>query len=576
MKKKQQPGLMAASVLAILIPGSYILYLISQSGELPNFDYWWITWNFYSVDGLSTNPFNWIFRANEHFLLIPSLLYALNIVATKGSNIGLSLMTWVLAWIQCHLLIALLPLKLRHSPLQFIFLILCIAIFSFTPAAAHNWMRGFSGVAWIGANLFVIASIFSLTKVAEAEKTNQNIAWIINSITLAIFASMTYSTSLALWPILCGLPILLRWKHSIIKFYFTTAILVVGTYFLTYQTPSTSPSLEKLSFAKSLTYFPVYLGAIFIKDVNYCLIIGLIGLICFVGLFGYWLFSQKYPKQSAWIPWLSLQIYAIGTAVMAAVSRSGFGVEQAGASRYASLPALFWVSTIILIVLWVRQQQPSAKMQGRFLTPLLAIVTLAILSMYRMGGEAAEAIAERATYQPLVALSVQLGILDVNLIQERVGNRPAAFIGLVDALKTNGLVPFNRDVKLDNFCAAFGEKIDPKLLSAPKEGVPGYFDIMTQLTPDAGRVMGWVGDPENQVKCIAILNQDNVVRGFALSGFSRPTVASLYGQAYAKSGWKGYTQISPTDKLLTAYASFKNRESWIALRNSQVLQKNLP
>ena len=44
---------------------------------------------------------------------------------------------------------------------------------------------------------------------------------------------------------------------------------------------------------------------------------------------------------------------------MAAVSRSGFGVEQATASRYATLPALFWMSTLVLTVLYVRQLQPT-------------------------------------------------------------------------------------------------------------------------------------------------------------------------------------------------------------------------
>jgi hypothetical protein len=194
--------------------------------------------------------------------------------------------------------------------------------------------------------------------------------------------------------------------------------------------------------------------------------------------------------------------------------------------------------------------------------------------MYGVGGETAMAIARRATYQPLVALSLQLGITDVTLIKDRVGNKPAAFIGLIDALKTNNLVPFNRDIKKHNFCAALATKIDPNLLSAPKDGVPGYFDTVTKLAPKAARVSGWVGDPENNVKCIAILNQENVVRGFALPGFPRPELVNLFGPSYEFAAWRGYIQTSPTDKLLTAYASFKNRKGWVALRNSQVINKN--
>ncbi|MEG4167252.1 MULTISPECIES: hypothetical protein [unclassified Microcoleus] len=581
MKVKQQYILIAASILGILIPASYILYLISQAGDLSNFDYWWMTWNFYSVDGFSTNLFNWIFRANEHFVLIPAIIYGLNIAVTQGSNIGLCLVAWFLAWIQCHVLIALLPLNLRRFPLQFISLVLCISIFNFTPAAAHNWMRGFSGVHWIIANLFVICSIFCLQSYATFLGTPgagtgtpplRN-GWVICSIIFGVLGCISYSTPLALWPILCAAAVVLRFPLRITYLYFIASIAVIGIYFLTYKTPSHHPSLTKINPLKTLEYIPTYLGGIFSENIIVASIIGIIGLIAATGFVGYWLFVKKVARPD-WLPWLSIQLYTLQTALMAAVSRSGFGVEQATASRYATLPALFWMSTIVLTVLWVRELQPTPRIQGRWLTPLFAVATVAIILMYGVGGETAMAIARRATYQPLVALSLQLGITDVTLIKDRVGNKPAAFVGLIDALKTNNLVPFNRDIKKHNFCAALDTKIDPNLLSAPKDGVPGYFDTVTKLAPAASRVIGWVGDPENNVKCIAILNQENVVRGFAMSGFPRPDLVKLFGPSYEFAAWRGYIQTSPTDKLLTAYASFKNRKGWIALRNSQVINKN--
>jgi len=602
MKIKQQYVLIAASVFGILIPASYILYLISQAGDLSNFDYWWMTWNFYSVEGFSTNPFNWIFRANEHFVLIPAIIYGFNIAVTQGSNIGLCLVAWFLAWIQCHVLIALLPLNLRRFPLQFISLLLCISIFNFTPAAAHNWMRGFSGVHWIIANLFVICSIFCLQSyttvllnkkealppdihsptlrgdelvgaVPPCPPPHLQNKWVIGSIVFGVLGCISYSTPLALWPILCAAAVVLRFPRRIAYLYFIASIAVIGTYFLTYKTPSHHPSLTKINPLKTLEYIPTYLGGIFSDNIIVASIIGIIGLIAVTGFVGYWLFVKKVDRPD-WLPWLSIQLYTLQTALMAAVSRSGFGVEQATASRYATLPALFWMSTIVLTVLWVRECQPTPRIQGRWLTPLFAVATVAIILMYGLGGETAMAIARRATYQPLVALSLQLGITDVTLIKDRVGNRPAAFIGLIDALKTNNLVPFNRDIKKHNFCAALATKIAPNLLSAPKEGVPGYFDTVTKLAPKAARVTGWVGDPENNVKCIAILNQENVVRGFAMSGFPRPDLVNLFGPSYEFAAWRGYIQTSPTDKLLTAYASFKNRQGWVALRTSQVIDKN--
>lgn len=585
MKVNPQYVLISASILGIMIPASYILYLISQAGDLSNFDYWWMTWNFYSVDGFSTNPFNWIFRANEHFVLIPAIIYALNIVITQGSNIGLCLAGWFFALLQCYALIALLPLKLRHSPLQFILIVVGISIFNFTPAAAHNWMRGFSGVHWIIANLFVISSIFCLQFYAKnfsvgavdgacppQPSTLQN-KWVIGSIIFGILGCISYSTPLALWPILSAVAVVLRFPRQVTYLYFAASIAVIGTYFLTYKTPSHHPSLTKINPLKTIEYIPTYLGGIFSENLIIASIIGIIGLIAVTGFVGYWLFGKK-SDRTEWLPWLSIQIYTLQTALMAAVSRSGFGVEQATASRYATLPALFWMSTFVLTVLCVRQLQPSPRIQTRWLTPLLGIATVAVILMYGVGGETASAIARRATYQPLVALSLQLGITDVTLIKEKIGNRPAAFIGLIDALKTHNLVPFNRDVKKQNFCAALDTKIDSNLLSVPKDGIPGYFDIVTKLAPSAARVIGWVGDPENNVKCIAILNQENVVRGFAMSGFPRPDLVNLFGPAYKSAAWRGYIQTSPTDKLLTAYTSFKNREGWVAMRNSQTINNN--
>jgi len=580
MKVKSEYVLIAGSVVGILIPASYILYLISQAGDLSNFDYWWMTWNFYSVDGFSTNPFNWIFRANEHFVLIPAIIYALNIVITQGSNIGLCVVSWFLALIQCHVLIALLPLKLNRFPLQFILVVVAISIFNFTPAAAHNWMRGFSGVHWIIANLFVICSIFCLQSYATVAGTGAGTGapplgdgWVIGSIIFGILGCISYSTPLALWPILCAAAVVLRFPRRVTYLYFAVSIAVISTYFLTYKTPAHHPSLTKINPLKTLEYIPIYLGGIFSDNIIIASIIGIIGLIAVTGFVGYWLFGKKVDRTD-WLPWLSIQIYTLQTALMAAVSRSGFGVEQATASRYATLPALFWMSTFVLTVLWVRQLQPIPRMQRSWLTPLLGIVTIAIVLMYGVGGETASAIARRATYQPLVALSLQLGITDVTLIKDKVGNRPAAFVGLIDALQTNNLVPFNRDIKKHNFCAELDTKIEPNLLSAPKDGVPGYFDIVTKLAPTAARVIGWVGDPENNVKCIAILNQENVVRGFAMSGFPRPDLVNLFGPAYKFAAWRGYIQTSPTDKLLTAYASFKNRQGWVAMRNSQIIKNN--
>lgn len=572
IKKKPNLAFILPTIIAALLPAIYVLNLISQAGHLLNFDYWWMIKNIYSIDGFSTNPFDWMFRANEHFVLIPAIIYALNILITKGSNIGLCLATFFLAAIQSLLLIKLLPEKLTQNRPIFALLIICISLFNFTPAAAHNWMRGYSGVHWVIANLFVIASIYCLKKTVEQASCPFQATpkkWATASIIFGILGCISYSTPLALWPILCAAAILMRLPQRIIIAYFSFAILVVGIYFLTYKTPSHHPSLSQVNLLDTLAYIPVYLSAIFTHNIPVALIIGSIGLILAAGFHLYWLLSKPL-KNKEFLPWLSIIIYTFGTALMAAISRSGFGIEQAIASRYATLPALFWLSLIVLTILWINQQKFTVKKKQYFLTPVVVLVTILSILMYGVGGKTAEAIALRATYQPLVALSVQLNIVDPVLIQEKVGNRPAAFIGLLDALKKHNLVPFNKDVKKDNFCAPLGEKIERNLLTnEPQENLPGYFDPITKYAETTGRVKGWVGTSD-KIKCIAILDRDKIVRGFAMPGFPRPDVEKIVGSEVKSSGWKGYIEASPDD-ILSAYVSFKNRPGWVVLRDKRSL-----
>lgn len=569
IKKTTKIGWWIATIIAILLPTLYVISWVNQGGELSNFDYWWILWRFYKPDGFSLNPFDWIFHNNEHLHLIPSWLYALNILLTKGSNIGLSYITIGLVLGQILLLRLMLPNSVKKSDSLFLFLTFCIAVFSFTPAAAHNWMRGFSGIIWISANLFVLIALFCAQKYAETLQKK----WIFASILSGFLGYICHSSSLGIWVILCGFSLILKWPRKVIATYFSATILIGFIYFLTYQTPSHHPTLSR-NLWSILHYIFVYLGAIFSHNIPIATWIGLGGFIISVILISYGLFYLQNDEKNSWFPWLGIQGHILVTALLTAISRAGFGIEQARSSRYASLPALFWLSLTVIVVLFIVQLPENFSFKNKLFAPLLGLFTILIILMYNLGGSVAQEIAERATYQPLVALSAQLGITDTQLIKLRVGNNPAAFIGLMDTLKIQGHVPFNREIKKENNCIPVGIQLDPKLLSKPQPSIPGYFDLVKKYTPTSAKVVGWIGDPSRMLHCIAILNQDNIVRGFAMSGFYRPDLGEQFGPGYNYGAWLGYTEILPGDKFLVAYASLKNKREWVALKNRQIIGPN--
>ncbi|WP_448561006.1 hypothetical protein [Trichothermofontia sp.] len=620
-----------ALILAIALPASYVLfYLLPQSGELPERDYWWVLANIYSLEGLSPHWDDWLTRNNEHLLFIPSVIYALNLFLTRGSNLGLCLATVGAALIQCLLLIRLLPSTgqrdtsrgrqsdspgSRSASGVTRLLILGVAIFCFTPVAAHNWMRGFSGAIWMTTNLFVVAAIFCFQPVLQQQispdarfepatppvKGDDHAAgvggrpvgsgrqdayptvnsqrlevqalrswpWVVLSLLWGGLAALSYSSSLALWPVLAVAVVMLRFRWPLRLTYLGAAIVVWGLYFLTYQKPAHHPDLASPSSLQTLVYIPRYLGWIFSDRPGTAIFLGTIGIGLCLGFAGYWLFTQGQRQRPEWFPWLAIQGYILGTAAMAAVSRSGFGLAQAQTSRYGSLPALFWLATIVLIVTAMQTWGANTRWRSRCLLALLALLLILIGNMYRIGVGIAQTIALQAAHQPLVALSLQLGVQDPAIVRAIVGNRPAAFFHLIPVLTARQLVPFSKDIRQHNDCVVIGHPLAPLAPDAPP--VIGAVTTEQWLADDVVTLEGWINAPRNSVRCLALVDQHSVTQGFALPGLQRAeNVIQVQGSTATVLGWKGYAQ-APENTAKSSdfgvYVAFNDRSGWVALRN---------
>lgn len=595
---------------------------------LPERDYWWVLANIYSLDGLSPHWDDWLTRNNEHLLLIPSLIYALNLFLSRGSNLGLCLATFGAALIQCLLLIRLLPTAVQCQTARATprdrwvtqLLILGVAIFCFTPAAAHNWMRGFSGAIWMTANVFVVAALFCFQQVLRQQfspdravkrtspraqgddrgepSTGQQEApgqsetdttldqphleawsfpdsrWIILSLVWGGLAVLSYSSALALWPVLALAVMVLRFRWPLRLLYPGVAIAVLSLYFLTYQKPAHHPDLASPGSLQTLVYIPRYLGWIFSDRPSIAVFLGTIGIGICLGFAGYWLLTGGQRQQPDWFPWLAIQGYVLGTAAMAAVSRSGFGLEQAQTSRYGSLPALFWLATIVLIVTAL-QTWGTARWRSRLLLAFLALLLILVGNLYRIGVGIAQTIALRAAHQPLVTLSLQLGVQDPEIVRAIVGNRPAAFFHLTPVLSAHQLVPFTQDIRQHNPCVPLGKPLPS--LAPETEAAIGAITTQQWLGDNVVTLEGWIAAPRNAVRCLAIVDQHQVVQGFALPGLQRTkNVIQVQGSTAAVLGWKGYAQQSAPRAAkgsetsdLKVYATFNDRSGWVALRNPQ-------
>jgi hypothetical protein len=542
----------------------FALYLALNAGKISSHDYWGIIGTVFSEDGFSSRPADWFVRQNGHILFIPSIIYALNIILTQGSNIGLTLTAWLLALLQTLILIKFIPATIqnRHTKIVLVF---SISAFCFTPAAVHSWMLGFSGVHWIAANLLAVAAIACLTFYYR----NQRFIWIPASVLLAALATVTYGTAVALWLVLCfGTVVLLpKWRLGLV-YILSTAIVYWGYYNyigsgVLNQNPESGQLISFFERISSLFLYTVtYLGAIFSTNLTVAFIVGFTGLLATVIIFGYLLFGNTKEIRLELYPWLLIQVYIVGNALITAIGRSHLGIEQTMTSRYATLPGLFWASLIVVVMYFLCQSAPKWSWFRH--GPIYLGTLLLILAMYPLGITRSKEFLHRISLQPLAMLSTNIGVPDDVAIYHAITISPGQFVTIVPTLKKYGHIPFDQK---DTSCGQLGETIPPSLIqeTASKQ-VNGYFDFIDRFSEDGFRTAGWAHSNQ-QIQCIIFLNKENIIRGFALPGTYRPDVADNFNISQY-TGWLGYARISSPDEQLNAYVLLTGKDKWIPLDNT--------
>ncbi|TXL21261.1 hypothetical protein BMR06_01450 [Methylococcaceae bacterium HT5] len=106
--------------------------------------------------------------------------------------------------------------------------------------------------------------------------------------------------------------------------------------------------------------------------------------------------------------------YVCGNAAMAALARSGFGIDQVFASRYGSLSALFWLAWIMIALTACLQLNLIYRKLSLFI--LLSLSSVIIINTYRVGQLVAAPLLERAEKKSLSLASIYSHAIDIELI----------------------------------------------------------------------------------------------------------------------------------------------------------------
>lgn len=341
--------------LVALGPMLHMSYLVRHySVEVPTLDDWEMA---SLIVDFHTGHLQWasIFaQQQEARTVLPKLIFILSAAGGHWDVRDQIMLSVVCAW----LTVAGIFILLRRSGLRataMLVLFGLIALTIFTPAKFEIWIFA-SGFPSFFPALFLVAALV----IAGGERLGMTAKFILCAI-LAAASSFSLANGLLAWGL--TFPALLvmrrppRWRAWLAGWLGVTA-LCAAIYFWGYRKPpdltAFAPAVSWLDYARFILEFLGGGLAFAIKEHPEltATVFGAIQLVLFFGATVYFLrrIGDRVLFARA-VPWLALGLHSIGSAILAALGRVGYGAPYALASRYVTFSVYLTIAVIGLVAL---------------------------------------------------------------------------------------------------------------------------------------------------------------------------------------------------------------------------------
>jgi hypothetical protein len=527
---------------AALLPSLPWLILLPGLGRLPNNDYYGILLQVLRPDGRWAPLRSFLaVRSNEHHVVLPTLLYALNVRLTHGDERALSAWSLLMVVATALLLVSLLPPALTRGRATVALAAGTLGVLLFVPAQAHSIVLGFSGTIWLTTNLLTAAAIVAFAR-HDATGSTRSLAALL---ALALLGAASYSTNLSLWPALLVAALAgHRRRRTVVALLAGAAAVYLWT-IVSYGKPRqvTVPTRDPLTTA---AFALRYLGAPFAGDPLVATLFGALALVASIAL--WCLLVRGGARWRPLLPWAMLQIYGLGNAVGTAVGRAGFGADFALQSRYASLAALFWIGLLVPLAAQLAAAVPAGS-RPRAAALLASALALGVLAatVWDRGLTRLLGLVEASRTERLDVVHVH-PVPPARPALRTVTPAPEEMWASMPTLRAARHVPFDRQPPL-----VLGE---PVAATAPRDPrrVTG---TLTSLRPTGGGVneaAGWV-QSRGPVEWILLVDGEGRLRGAGVPWQSGERGPQRPG--FVTAWWQGY---APVGVELTAFARLAGDE----------------
>ena len=483
---------------------------------------------------------DFIRQHNEHRILFPRLVFALDLALTDARNTVNH--ASILICQALHVLLFWRVIfvgtqdRLVRWALSAVVLLLLFSLVQY-----ENFFWGFQ-IQFVGVFLFFTLAAWMLSTAQSA----RGVARLHIGFGLFFGAGGALVMSNGVAALLCiGLTFLTARLFNRL----TAAILLLGLALIVVYAATFTPNPGHTPLGFSLRnplifvhYVSVYLGCILAPlGLKAASLAGFLGL-ALLGGAAFGLYSGRIERNRVNLTLVAILGFVALTAAMTGMGRSSFGTAQAASSRYATPSAVFWAAAATLATLWLLDRPSGQPARTRAVLWLLLGVTLVTVG--------STALVQRA-YRDLSRFRVVDMARASDAILSEVYDTPSLKVLFPDVeLIKRDRIPTLKAHRLNMFSdpqlLPLGAQVPETRLSDDPARCIGAVDAADAVegVPNGFQVRGWAWDQATQrpLGRLFVLSAERRVIGYGSSGGPRPDMPAR--GAGISSIWIGWTAFA--------------------------------
>jgi hypothetical protein len=362
-------------LLVALVPIIFVGFIINRYGvNVPYADEWS---NLILVEKWDAGHLRFadlIRPHNGHRILIPRLIFLAFAEIAHGNVRAEMFFSLFICGLTSAGVLYLLRRTVRTGWPQVLAVWALINLFLFSPVQAENWLWGFQFQIFL-SNLCVVGAVIAATA---------NVRVQIRLGLAALFAlagTFSFGQGVLIWPIVALLMIGRAEPRRRVLIWSAVTLAILCGYFFSYHGKDLTRAVaHRWDYP---LFFVAFLGAPLaeVSNTDPMVLPAVVGGVLCAAYLGLLICCLRRRVAEREVVWLALGAFPIGGALLAAASRTHFGVRQALDSRYTTVAIILLVSLVGLGAS-LYFERPSTK---RKLAGLLAGVVCLILCAFNFG-----------------------------------------------------------------------------------------------------------------------------------------------------------------------------------------------